>query len=248
MQKSNLVLFMILEVYVFKWRLQKIVLCLHLCLWQSVLATIAMHSEGGKRLLFLFGCSLCLCMELFEGQCMYFQLGVNFKQFHSYMWSFLKLHEYHFRQLHLVFQGELKWLMNLYFIFSNHQSLIRGIMQINVKCYCSYFLNQVSKLAFHCSSFSSECGDRFLSDECLPFSYSNSATEWSRLPVRNVQQDQEMEDAEETDAYEEVEETPEVHKQSKKNIFSEQAGSYLDVSFTDLIRNSGKFPDYLAFG
>ncbi|XP_010578100.1 PREDICTED: WD repeat and HMG-box DNA-binding protein 1 isoform X1 [Haliaeetus leucocephalus] len=43
--------------------------------------------------------------------------------------------------------------------------------------------------------------------------YSNSATEWSRLPVRNVQQDQEMEDAEETDAYEEVEETPEVHKQ-----------------------------------
>lgn len=30
-----------------------------------------------------------------------------------------------------------------------------------------------------------------------------------------------MEDAEETDAYEEVEETPEVHKQSKKNIFSE---------------------------
>lgn len=53
-----------------------------------------------------------------------------------------------------------------------------------------------------------------------------------------------MEDAEETDAYEEVEETPEVHKQSKKNIFSEQAGSYLDV----LIRNSGKFPHYLALG
>ncbi|NXQ89419.1 WDHD1 protein, partial [Nyctibius grandis] len=43
--------------------------------------------------------------------------------------------------------------------------------------------------------------------------YSNSATEWSRLPVRNVQQDQEMEDAEETDVCEEVEETPEVHKQ-----------------------------------
>lgn len=29
-----------------------------------------------------------------------------------------------------------------------------------------------------------------------------------------------MEDAEETDAYEEVEETPEVHKESKTNIFS----------------------------
>ncbi|NXW43296.1 WDHD1 protein, partial [Nyctiprogne leucopyga] len=43
--------------------------------------------------------------------------------------------------------------------------------------------------------------------------YSSSATEWSRLPVRNVQQDQEMEDAEETDASEEVEEKPEVHKQ-----------------------------------
>ncbi|XP_074725269.1 WD repeat and HMG-box DNA-binding protein 1 isoform X2 [Strix uralensis] len=49
--------------------------------------------------------------------------------------------------------------------------------------------------------------------------YSNSATEWSRLPVRNVQQDQEMEDAEETDAYEEVEETPEGHKQ-RPNPFS----------------------------
>ncbi|XP_042655129.1 LOW QUALITY PROTEIN: WD repeat and HMG-box DNA-binding protein 1 [Tyto alba] len=50
--------------------------------------------------------------------------------------------------------------------------------------------------------------------------YSNSATEWSRrLPVRNVQQDQEMEDAEETDDYEEVEETPEVHKQ-RPNPFS----------------------------
>ncbi|XP_050753369.1 WD repeat and HMG-box DNA-binding protein 1 [Gymnogyps californianus] len=49
--------------------------------------------------------------------------------------------------------------------------------------------------------------------------YSNSATEWSRLPVRNVQQDQEMEDAEETDAYEDVEETPEMHKQ-RPNPFS----------------------------
>ncbi|XP_054683509.1 WD repeat and HMG-box DNA-binding protein 1 [Grus americana] len=49
--------------------------------------------------------------------------------------------------------------------------------------------------------------------------YSNSTTEWSRPPVRSVQQDQEMEDAEETDAYEEVEETPEVHKQ-RPNPFS----------------------------
>ncbi|XP_053922789.1 WD repeat and HMG-box DNA-binding protein 1 [Cuculus canorus] len=49
--------------------------------------------------------------------------------------------------------------------------------------------------------------------------YSNSATEWSRLPVRNVQQDQEMEDTEEADAYEEAEETPEVHKQ-RPNPFS----------------------------
>ncbi|KAM9289756.1 WD repeat and HMG-box DNA-binding protein 1 [Cariama cristata] len=49
--------------------------------------------------------------------------------------------------------------------------------------------------------------------------YSNSATEWSRLPVRNVQQDEEMEDAEETDVCEEVEETPEVHKQ-RPNPFS----------------------------
>lgn len=46
------------------------VLWLHIYLQQSVLATIAMHSEGGKRLLFLFGCSL-LRAELFEGQCMY---------------------------------------------------------------------------------------------------------------------------------------------------------------------------------
>ncbi|NXK02476.1 WDHD1 protein, partial [Herpetotheres cachinnans] len=49
--------------------------------------------------------------------------------------------------------------------------------------------------------------------------YSNSATEWSRLPVRNVQQDQEMEEAEETGAYEEEEETPEVHER-RPNPFS----------------------------
>ncbi|NXW08941.1 WDHD1 protein, partial [Fregetta grallaria] len=53
----------------------------------------------------------------------------------------------------------------------------------------------------------------------LSAGYSNSATEWSRLPVRNVQQDQEMEDAEETDAYGEAEETPDVHKQ-RPNPFS----------------------------
>ncbi|KAM6273502.1 WD repeat and HMG-box DNA-binding protein 1 isoform 1-T1 [Porphyrio hochstetteri] len=46
--------------------------------------------------------------------------------------------------------------------------------------------------------------------------YSSSATEWSRQRVRHVQQDQEVEDAEETDAQEEVEETPEVHKQRPK--------------------------------
>ncbi|NXO48658.1 WDHD1 protein, partial [Aramus guarauna] len=49
--------------------------------------------------------------------------------------------------------------------------------------------------------------------------YSNSATEWSQPPVRNVQQDQEVEDDEETDACEEAEETPEVHKQ-RPNPFS----------------------------
>ncbi|KAF1497333.1 WD repeat and HMG-box DNA-binding protein 1, partial [Eudyptula minor novaehollandiae] len=54
--------------------------------------------------------------------------------------------------------------------------------------------------------------------------YSHSATEWSRLPVRNVQQDQEMEDAEETDACEEAEETPEVHKQ-RPNPFSKAVTS-----------------------
>ncbi|NXF44715.1 WDHD1 protein, partial [Oceanites oceanicus] len=53
----------------------------------------------------------------------------------------------------------------------------------------------------------------------LSAGYSNSATEWSRLPVRNVQQDQEMEDTEETDAYEEVEETRDAHKQ-RPNPFS----------------------------
>ncbi|XP_075568882.1 WD repeat and HMG-box DNA-binding protein 1 [Pelecanus crispus] len=53
----------------------------------------------------------------------------------------------------------------------------------------------------------------------LSAGYSNSATEWSRLSVRNVQQDQEMEDAEETDAYEEVEATPEVHEK-RPNPFS----------------------------
>lgn len=72
-----------------------------------------------------------------------------------------------------------------------------------------------------CFSFPSEFGDHFLSAEFLPFSYSSSASEWSRLPGRNVQQDEEVEDAEETDAYEEAEETPEVHKESKKNLFCE---------------------------
>ncbi|XP_031968874.1 WD repeat and HMG-box DNA-binding protein 1 [Corvus moneduloides] len=47
--------------------------------------------------------------------------------------------------------------------------------------------------------------------------YSSSATERSRLPGRNVQQDQEVEDAEETDAYEEAEETPEVHQEKEPN-------------------------------
>ncbi|XP_065695822.1 WD repeat and HMG-box DNA-binding protein 1 isoform X1 [Patagioenas fasciata] len=47
----------------------------------------------------------------------------------------------------------------------------------------------------------------------------SSAREWSRPPVRNVQQDQEMEDAEETDGCEEAEETPEVPKQ-RPNPFS----------------------------
>ncbi|XP_048164253.1 WD repeat and HMG-box DNA-binding protein 1 [Corvus hawaiiensis] len=47
--------------------------------------------------------------------------------------------------------------------------------------------------------------------------YSSSATERSRLPGRNVQQDQDVEDAEETDAYEEAEETPEVHQEKEPN-------------------------------
>ncbi|XP_057282305.1 WD repeat and HMG-box DNA-binding protein 1 [Pezoporus wallicus] len=54
--------------------------------------------------------------------------------------------------------------------------------------------------------------------------YSNSATEWRRQPVRNVQPDQEMEDTEEADAYEEVEETPEVLKE-RPNPFSKCATS-----------------------
>ncbi|NXF08688.1 WDHD1 protein, partial [Smithornis capensis] len=54
--------------------------------------------------------------------------------------------------------------------------------------------------------------------------YSSSATEWSRLPVRNVQQHQEMEDAEETDACEEAEETPKVHTQ-RPNPFSKGVSS-----------------------
>ncbi|NXG16290.1 WDHD1 protein, partial [Grallaria varia] len=49
--------------------------------------------------------------------------------------------------------------------------------------------------------------------------YGRSATERSRLPVRNAQQEQEMEDAEESDACEEAEETPEVHKQ-RPSLFS----------------------------
>ncbi|XP_074960391.1 WD repeat and HMG-box DNA-binding protein 1 [Phalacrocorax aristotelis] len=58
----------------------------------------------------------------------------------------------------------------------------------------------------------------------LSAGYSNSAMEWRRPPVRNVQQNQEMEDAEETDAYEEVEETPEVQNQ-RPNPFSKGATS-----------------------
>ncbi|KAM9290855.1 WD repeat and HMG-box DNA-binding protein 1 [Morus bassanus] len=54
--------------------------------------------------------------------------------------------------------------------------------------------------------------------------YSNSATERRQPPVRNVQQNQEMEDAEETDAYEEVEETPEEQKQ-RPNPFSKAVTS-----------------------
>ncbi|NWH65506.1 WDHD1 protein, partial [Geococcyx californianus] len=54
--------------------------------------------------------------------------------------------------------------------------------------------------------------------------YSNSATEWSRLPVRNVPRDQVMEEAEQADAYGEAEETPEVHKH-RPNPFSKGASS-----------------------
>ncbi|OWK54297.1 WD repeat and HMG-box DNA-binding protein 1 [Lonchura striata] len=49
---------------------------------------------------------------------------------------------------------------------------------------------------------------------------SSSATKWGQLPGRNVQQDQEVEDAEDTDACEEAEETPEVHKEKEPNCFS----------------------------
>ncbi|KAM9015833.1 WD repeat and HMG-box DNA-binding protein 1 isoform 1-T2 [Ara ararauna] len=54
--------------------------------------------------------------------------------------------------------------------------------------------------------------------------YSNSVTEWRQQPVRNVHQDQEVEDAEETDTYEEIEETPEVHKE-RPNPFSKGVAS-----------------------
>ena len=36
----------------------------------------------------------------------------DFGQFHSCVWSFLEVQEYHFRQLHLVFQGGPEWLMS----------------------------------------------------------------------------------------------------------------------------------------
>uniref|UniRef100_A0A8C6J079 WD repeat and HMG-box DNA-binding protein 1 n=1 Tax=Melopsittacus undulatus TaxID=13146 RepID=A0A8C6J079_MELUD len=48
--------------------------------------------------------------------------------------------------------------------------------------------------------------------------YSNSATEWRQQPVRKVQQDQEMEDAEETDACEEAEEMPKVSSNKKDPV------------------------------
>ncbi|XP_054018175.1 WD repeat and HMG-box DNA-binding protein 1 [Dryobates pubescens] len=54
--------------------------------------------------------------------------------------------------------------------------------------------------------------------------YSNAPTEWGQPPVRNVQQDQEMEDAEESDGSEEEEETPEVPKQ-RPNPFSRSVTS-----------------------
>ncbi|KFV12474.1 PREDICTED: WD repeat and HMG-box DNA-binding protein 1 [Pterocles gutturalis] len=63
--------------------------------------------------------------------------------------------------------------------------------------------------------------------------YSNSATEWSRLPVRNVQH-LEMEDAEETDAYEEAEETPEVPKQ-RLNPFSKVVTSAEVTTLTSAV-------------
>lgn len=54
--------------------------------------------------------------------------------------------------------------------------------------------------------------------------YSTSATEWGRLPGRSAQQDQEMEEAEETNGYEEAEGTPEVPKQ-RPNPFSKAVSS-----------------------
>ncbi|XP_074400142.1 WD repeat and HMG-box DNA-binding protein 1 isoform X2 [Zonotrichia albicollis] len=51
-------------------------------------------------------------------------------------------------------------------------------------------------------------------------SSAGSATKWGQLPGRNVQQDQEVEDEEETDACEEAEETPEVHQEKEPNGFS----------------------------
>ncbi|NXY82473.1 WDHD1 protein, partial [Alcedo cyanopectus] len=58
----------------------------------------------------------------------------------------------------------------------------------------------------------------------LSAGYSNSATEWRRPPVRTVQQDHGVEDAEETAASEEAEEIPEVHKQ-RPNPFAKGVAS-----------------------
>ncbi|KAM9556396.1 WD repeat and HMG-box DNA-binding protein 1 isoform 1-T2 [Guaruba guarouba] len=68
--------------------------------------------------------------------------------------------------------------------------------------------------------------------------YSNSATEWRQQPVRNVHQDQEVEDAEETDAYEEVEETPEVHKE-RPNPFSKGVASVEVTTPKSIVISSG---------
>lgn len=102
--------------------------CLHLHLWQSVLNIIVVRSEqGGKSSLLLLE-SLLLCAELFEGWSLHFYLGGSFRQFCSHVWSILKLHEYCFKWLCVVFRGELKWFMKLYFIFSNQHSVISGTM------------------------------------------------------------------------------------------------------------------------